>query len=174
MNPLTEKNYPVQARWLIYAGVVYLPVLIIAALLSAWTREWFLAATAFFGLVFFLNLIMRANFHFTIDDGPFLTVRQGLSVFWQQEKQSPYGRIQNVLINRGIFDRLLGLSTLVIENASAGGQSGLGRRGTQGPLGFFGNRITIPGLTQAHAEELKALLLQKIKEHPLSDARSGL
>ncbi len=87
----------------------------------------------------------------------------------------PYGVIQNVFIKQDLFDRIFGLATLRIENASqAGGARDIRIRQGQENLGASGNKVNIPGLKKQNAEELKNLILKKIKENPIEDSQSGL
>ena len=55
-----------------------------------------------------------------------------------------YNKIQSILINRSVIERILGLSTMVIQNA-------------------MGNPETIPGLGEAAAESFKKEILLRIK-----------
>ncbi len=79
-----------------------------------------------------------------------------------------------------MFDRLFGLASLTLENASE-----LGINRTQGQIklraqertetvGFSGNNVSIPSLKKQNAEALKGIVLQKIKENPIEDSQSGL
>ncbi len=41
-------------------------------------------------------------------------------------------------------------------------------------VGFYANTVCIPGLNKADAEALKNLILDKMKENPIDDNKSGL
>jgi len=86
----------------------------------------------------------------------------------------PYGVIQNIIVKQDLFDRIFGLASLIIENASeSGGAFELQNQQVE-TVGFYGNKVTIHGLTKTNAEILKSIILQKMKENPTEDTRSGL
>lgn len=103
-----------------------------------------------------------------------MVVNQG--VFSKQQRNVPYGVIQNLFVKQDLLDRLLGLSSLSIENASAGAgaDQASSPKKQMDMVGFSGNKISIPGLLTRDAEALKSVVLQKMKEHPIDDSRSGL
>lgn len=117
-------------------------------------------------------ILRRATFHYSIED-KFLTLRQG--VFSKEQRHIPYGVIQTVFLKQDLFDRILGLASLSIEDASQGaGALAAPRQQKVEMVGFSGNKVCIPGLTKAHAEILKGIILQKMKENPIEDSQSGL
>ncbi|KND51015.1 MAG: hypothetical protein AB202_01230 [Parcubacteria bacterium C7867-007] len=75
-------------------------------------------------------------------------------VIYKRYVTIPYARIQNVDINRGILDRLLGLSSLNIQTAGSSGVSQYG--GTN--LGAEG---ILPGLTKVEAEMMRDDLIRR-------------
>lgn len=126
---------------------------------------------AFLGIPghFLINLLRRATFHYQMNDD-FLSLQQG--ILNKSHRQLHYGVIQNILIKQSIFDRLFGISTLIVQNAS----------GTNTPLtvsdvkrtntdfaGFLNNTISIPGLKKEHSEIIRDALLKKIKEKPIEE-----
>ena len=116
----------------------------------------------------------------------FLTLRQG--ILSKQQRHIPYGVIQNLFVKQDLFNRVFGLASLTVENASQGAgaftapqeQKVFGLRvGNQRQqqvemVGFSGNKVSIPGLTKQNAETLKEIVLQKMKENPIEDSQSGL
>ncbi len=99
--------------------------------------------------------------------------RQG--IITKQQKNLPYGVIQDVMLYQSVADRILGLASLTIENASFGGGQVYVRGAAAGAwIGFVGNVATIPGLTKENAEKLRTVLLSKIKEFPTANNQSGL
>ena len=105
----------------------------------------------------------------------------------KQERHIPYGVIQNIYVKQDLLDRLFGLASLAIENASQGAGSQDGnttkifgmtfsnqRRQQTEIVGFRGNKVSVPGLTKQNAEVLKGIVLQKMKENPIEDSQSGL
>jgi membrane protein YdbS with pleckstrin-like domain len=108
-----------------------------------------------------------------------MTLHQG--IISKQNRNVPYGRIQEVFVHQGLLDKFFGLASLTIQDFSQGGMSAMDVDGYVGSgrsrhevLGFVGNGIHIPGLKKEDAEELKAIILQKIKENPIEDSQSGL
>lgn len=79
--------------------------------------------------------------------------RKESGVIWKHYVTIPYGRIQNVDIFRGIFDRILGLSELHIQTA---GMSGYGRYGG-------GAEGRLPGLALEDAEKLRDELIKRVR-----------
>jgi membrane protein YdbS with pleckstrin-like domain len=202
MSPqISSTDYPIQDRWLIKPVIrtllIYIPTFLFVAVFiivspenhSAKITAGFLftllgsmllmiLATILIPLV--IMVVMRAYFSFN-SDASYLNLAQG--VIKKQERHLPYFSIQHILIKRGLLDRMLGLSTLIIENSTFGGgavsvSSAWGRGEAEGEqtemLGFSGNKVQIPGLKAEHAEELRSILLSKMKENEAIETGSGL
>lgn len=196
---ITEKNYPVQKVWimksilgsilsLIILVPLYLSLLSGSSQSSSQNSETSIYLIIILGFVPFrliTAILRRATFHYSIEND-FLTLRQG--ILSRQQRHIPYGVIQNLFVKQDLFDRVFGLASLTVENASQGagslatpqGQKVFGmkvsNRGQQ-PMemvGFSGNKVSIPGLTKINAELLKEIVLQKMKENPIEDSQSGL
>ncbi len=75
--------------------------------------------------------------------------RKELGVIYKKYVTIPYDRIQNVNINRGIIDRLLGLSSLQIFTAGTGAMIGEGN---------------LPGLSTGEAEQLRDELIKQARQ----------
>lgn len=187
-EPITEKNYPVQNIWLFKEVLVVLIALPLALVITLFTGETAFILSSVLSVVLYLppvigiavvfNLLQRANFHYSIEDN-FVVLHQG--IISKQNRNVPYGRIQGIFVNQGIFDRIFGLASLTFEDFSQGGKSMMdaggyirGRKKRYETIGFAGNKIHIPGLKKDDAETLKTIILQKIKENPLDDNQSGL
>lgn len=194
---ITEKNYPIQRLWLFKSILRPLLVLIIVVfyfwLLQPIGIEYSenssyipMISIGIFVIFQFVFVILRwATFHYSLE-GQFLTLRQG--ILSREERHIPYGAIQNLFVKQDLFDRIFGLASLTVENASEGagafttpqGQEVFGlsignqRQRQVEMVGFFGNKVSIPGLTKANAEILKGIVLQKMKENPIEDSQSGL
>lgn len=200
---ITEKDYPVQGLWIIKSIIRSLIVFIIIAVFFYWSSGyensslweslskdpelqiyfWIYIAAVPSSLI--LAILRRATFHYSIEP-QFLTLRQG--ILSRQQRHIPYGVIQNLFVKQDLFDRIFGLASLAIENASQGGTNvgnqqeqkvfglriGNQRRQQTETVGFSGNKVSIPGLTKANAEILKGIVLQKMKENPIEDSQSGL
>jgi len=195
---ITEKKYPVKTLWLfkqLIGAVIVLPILLIYFFFIIRTQSEtgisgassgilviFLPYILIFGLALCVPVIIRAlqraNFHYSLED-TFMVLHQG--IISKQNRNVPYGRIQGVFVNQGLFDRIFGLASLTFEDYSQGGRSSMSVDGYVGSgksrheiIGFVGNKIHIPGMKKDDAEALKAAILQKVKEHPIEDSQSGL
>lgn len=194
---ITEKNYPVQGLWVLKSILGYLLVLIafvpyflISYRLGKTGKDseinfYVIFIVGFAIFHFIVTILRRANFHYSIEE-KFLTLKQG--ILSKQQRYIPYGVIQNLFVKQDLFDRIFGLASLTIENASQGAgalaapqqQKVFGLRvGTQQRqqvemVGFSGNKVCIPGLTKTNAKILKGVILQKMKENPIKDSQSGL
>jgi len=189
---ITEKNYPIRNIWLfkqILVAFIILPIHFIfifstsnGALFASGALIMFLPFILIFGLALgipvFINVLRRSNFHYSLDQH-FMVLHQG--IISKQNRNVPYGRIQGVFVNQGLFDRIFGLASLTIEDFSDGGRSSMDASGYVGSgksrheaLGFVGSKIHIPGLKKGEAEALKEIILQRVKENPIEDSQSGL
>lgn len=124
--------------------------------------------------IFIFEYLLRKNFGFSVGED-FFIFNQG--IISKEQKNLPYGAIQNIIITQDILDRILGLHNLVIENAaSSGGLGMVYKQNSKYPLsiGFYGNTAIIPGLTKDNSEELKKIILNKMKTKSFNDDRSGL
>jgi|SRR5680860_1043837 len=196
---ITEKDYPIQRVWLLKPIIPALPYIIVPILYLIFFAgpekddiglSIYLFSCIGFGIHLGLiwPFLMRLKFHYSIED-KFLTLRQG--ILSKQQRHIPYGVIQNLFIKQNLFDRIFGLASLTIENASQG-FGGFGaftlpqkqkafmmkmsarQQQKMEMVGFFGNKVSIPGLTKQNAEILKGIVLQKMKENPIDDSQSGL
>ena len=178
---ITENDYPVESTWVlkipinffiitvfivVFMGLILLPV----AFLESEGGLIFLVVIGM-TLVMMIGIgiltlifasLSKNNFHYSVDK-EFMIFHQG--IISKQQKNLPYGVIQDVIVNQDITDRLFGLASLTIENASFGGGQVYARGRQAGALiGFAGNVAVIPGLTIENAETLKNILLSKVKE----------
>jgi len=176
---ITEDNYPITKLWILKAPIIIILMNVVALFFGYYFPYLVLALP----IMLIANPLIRANFHYSLDD-KFFAVRQG--VISKKQRSLPYGVIQNVFVKQDLFDRIFGLATLRVENAS---QSGGGAKehwwnksygskstayGQSEGVGSSGNKVNIPGLKKQNAEELKNYILQKIKENPIEDSQSGL
>jgi uncharacterized membrane protein YdbT with pleckstrin-like domain len=180
----TDKNYPIEPIWVLKStlvSLIFLPFAVVILTFIFWSQFQSILhgvmpseSGSIKGLVFSIffilsvplqfvaNIIRRATFHYHFGD-KFLNLHQG--VINRQNRQLHYGVIQNVLVTRGLLDRLFGLSTLVIQNATQSSEQDV-KAHALGHAGFFGNTIQIPGLSKENAEEIKHVILKKIKDSP--------
>lgn len=172
---INEKKYPITKLW-IFKAPILITLMNIVALFFGYYFPYLVIAMV---IMLIINPFIRANFHYSLEDKLFF-VKQG--VISKKQRNLPYGVIQNVFVKQDIFDRIFGLASLRVENASSGGKgksgsfkiSGVGDSGWQDSMGASGNKVNIPGLKKQQAEELKTAILQKIKENPIEDSQSGL
>jgi uncharacterized membrane protein YdbT with pleckstrin-like domain len=194
----TEKDFPVQSTWLfktflqaVFSFMIFSVVVILQNLEHPkilWKIFLFYSICMVIGLGInaLVGYLRMATFHFSIDE-KFLTVKQG--IIQKQEKHLPYAVIQHILIKQDLADRVLGLATFAVENATRGKDnedatqkvfgmklkvSAQQRRRQLQSIGFKGNRLTIPGMLAKDAAALRTIILQKMKENPLDDNASGL
>jgi membrane protein YdbS with pleckstrin-like domain len=182
-NDITEKKYPIQIIWIIQSVLVYALVIGYLAI-GRDSVEDFLFTIGYYCIYIGFHvgyiILRRRSFHYIIGKS-YIEVRQG--VFSKQQRHIPVGVIQNVFVKQGVLDRIFGLATLTVENAAQSGKKSGGKFGwmrssnasTQ-TLGFDSNggSVAIPGLKKQHAEELKMIILQRMKENPVEANQSGL
>lgn len=189
---VTENDYPVEQNWIlgiplgysITTAVILLFLLLFLVPLGMLGAEgWIMLIVISVILIFFMAglcilttiiaSLSRDNFHYSVEK-EFIVFHQG--IISKQQKNLPYGVIQDLILSQGIADRILGLTSLTIENASFGGGQAYARGGVAAGawIGFMGNVATIPGLTLENAEILKKILLAKVKEYKESNTNSGL
>ncbi len=72
-------------------------------------------------------------------------------IIWKRYSNIPYERIQNVDITRGIFARMLGFSTVMIQTAGYSVQA----------RGAFAEGY-IPAVSAAEAEKIRSFIMKKI------------
>lgn len=187
---ITEHNYPVEGIWVLKSILGSLIALLIFGSFYIFgindgeTSLYLVIIAVFIPFYIAYAALRRATFHYAIDT-KFLNLQQG--ILNKQQRHIPYGVIQNVFVKQDLFDRLFGLASLALENASMGAGSQQERQTKIFGLtisnkkkqkvemvGFSGNKVSIPGLTKQNAETLKGIVLQKMKENPIEDSQSGL
>lgn len=183
---ITEKQYPIQMRW-VYKEMVggMLKEFILVVFGSIWL--WFSSSDGFSieqqqnifdffqnNAVYFILLLLvaaiiypcliRATFSYALEDD-YLTVRKG--IITRTERHIPYNVVQNIIIRRNLDDLVFGLSTITIENASAGGGY-VQQRGfnATGQPGSSSNHVVIVGLQTADATALREAILAKMLANP--------
>jgi len=188
---ITEKNYPVEGIWVLKSimGSIIAVLLFGSFYLFGMNDDskiisYLIIIAVFTPFYIVYAALRRATFHYVIDS-KFLNLQQG--ILNRQQRHIPFGVIQNVFVKQDLFDRLFGLASLTLENASVGAGSqeegqtkvfGMTLRNKQQQrvemVGFSGNKVSIPGLAKQNAEVLKGIVLQKMKENPIEDSQSGL
>src|SRR5258708_3877367 len=121
MNTIfSEKDYPIQTVWIfksVVGLIIALVILVFFLFLGvySWYLMYVLIATPIYIVV---TTLRKNNFHYALEE-KFLTIKQG--VISKQERHIPYGVIQNIFVKQDLLDRLFGITSVTIENASAGG-----------------------------------------------------
>lgn len=183
---ITEKEYPIRGLWVIKSILTsgYLFILVVVVPLLFYRpnirNKFEINASLILLIIFIISdsviriFLQRMTFHYAVEE-KFLTLEQG--IFSKQQRHIPYGVIQNIFVKQDPFDRVFGLASLTIENASQGSESFVlpqGKKENIEMVGFSGNKVNIPGLTKTNAEVLKEIVLRKMKENPIEDGQSGL
>ena len=178
VNTISEKDYPIQKRWIIAQSLVIIPFFLlfmlisIPALLSGDYAKGSLNGiiyTFFFPISLIILYLNWKNFHFQIED-KFMVISQG--IIKKQQRNLPFSVIQDVVITQKLLDRVVGVKTLVIQNAS---QTGIKLSAAQlskqeNGIGFSSSKVNIPGLNQADAETLKNIILERVKQNQQENA----
>ena len=186
----TEKDYPIRRIWTLKPILIVIVIIIILGsfILVEITRV--VAGTSetyrfvimpgllliAFSYPYVYVILLRIMFYYSFEDKS-IKLKQG--IFKKEQRTTPYGVIQSVVIRRDWFDQLFKLASIVISDATRGegGDFGEGQRFFgiyPGTVGFSGNNIIIPGLAKQDADKLKELILKRMKENPIDDSRSGL
>lgn len=124
-----------------------------------------------FAIVFLYKIIWisiwKSNYYFEFTP-EFIVLKTG--VIGRQENHLPYKSIQNVINKQSIIDRILGLSTVVIENAAVQTAPTLrGRSATEG------SNISLVWQTPAKAQELNEIVNNIVsKLNPQNSNSMGL
>lgn len=176
---ITENDYPVEFRWIYKSAVGFIIASIISLVLFffGYINYYLYILVIYSPIHFILTILRRSNFHYALEE-EYLTVKQG--VISKKERHIPYEVIQNVFVKQDLTDRVFGLCSLAIENASQGkkGEQALNaymeKRSHADTLGSKGNKVNIPGLKKENAEKLKELVLTKLKKNQAHDSGSGL
>jgi uncharacterized membrane protein YdbT with pleckstrin-like domain len=195
-SSVTEKEYPIQFVWvfkwfsevspyfiliLVGYGSVLIPNLLhnppyLSTFLFRGAIFWsiIISILGLISLSFFLKII---NFGYSFED-KLVVLHQG--VFNKESRNVSYRFIQNVILNQTLVDKIFGLSSITFDDASNNGLSKMSLNGyihrgrsSWETIGFSGSRVHIPGLRKQDAENLKNLILQKVKENPII-GQSGL
>jgi len=175
----SKKNFPIELAWALkplLMQIIFLliaVIFILAAFLFKQVAVIFLIVASMFILLIITTapiyiitpLLQRKNFHFFLHDNQ-LIFKQG--ILSKQERTLTYTSIQNIILKRDLFDVLLGLSSIEIENAGYGAGINSAQSNTRQystVIGSSGNRVVIPGLRQKKAEYLKIVILEQIKRY---------
>jgi uncharacterized membrane protein YdbT with pleckstrin-like domain len=200
---VNEKTHPIENAWIIKSTIyiiiaaIFFGVFIYFYILLKSSGKGYnnlqlrriFTAVALLGVIVFncvsiISLILRkVNFKYNFGEKNII-LKQGIIA--KSERQTFYGRIQNIKINQDFVDRLLGIASLVIETASDSGGAAimLATKGKDSGKsinrftsifpGFASSFIAIPGLSYKNATSLKNFIMERIKANPIDDMHSGL
>lgn len=148
-----SKNYPIVGAWMLtelvknllivalFAFITWIYLLGKKTVLNQLGVGQAFAICVIIYIVFTIRtMLWKTTFYFEFLP-QFILMKNG--VIKREEKHVPYRTLQNVLLKRNLLERMLGLSTVIIENAAMG-NSKTGRA----------SRITIPGQPFAKGNEL--------------------
>lgn len=197
--PINEKTHPIENAWVkkmvIYhiiggifgGGFIYL---FLVLRLSERKEELFKnTLTSEIGVIVYIMLcfgfiivnickliLNKMNLHYSFGETD-IVLKQGIMA--KSERQTLYGRIQDIKIAQDLVDKYLGIASLMAETASAGGGAALllatkNKNKAEQAVGFVGAPILIPGLSYKNAQDLKNFIMERIKANPIDDAHSGL
>lgn len=188
---ISEKEFPISNKWIvanfIFFGLasivlfIYSCSIVLGVSSCSFNILDFIIVCAFSMLIFILPIFLlleRNNLHYEFADN-MVILKKGILA--KAERRIPYGRIQNIIINQNIIDRILKLGSLTIETASDSGGAKVvleaaANKGTPFGcmIGFRSNLVVIPGLEYNKAIELKNAVLKLMKANPIDDSHSGL
>ncbi|WP_440772741.1 PH domain-containing protein [Natronorubrum sp. DTA28] len=117
LHPLSAVAYGLQYGF-IWLWVPMVLVLVLGGIIDPISPTWFpVAAPLGFaaGVAYGVGYYYRFEYGITPD-----TFDVASGVFARRSREIPYGRIQNVDVRQGVFQRLFGLATLSIETAGGG------------------------------------------------------
>jgi membrane protein YdbS with pleckstrin-like domain len=159
---VSSENYPISPNW---KTSVILNSIVVSAFYAlviflAFIREgglsngYFLVALGIFAFVLISRIITQSiwkkNFYFEFLP-EYILLRTG--VLNRQENHMPYKSIQNVINKQSLVDRMLGLSTVVIQNAAVQMIPA-----SRGQAIMQGSGISLVWQPQAKAKELNDIL----------------
>lgn len=162
-HPISSTEYPIQGRWLISAAISSLFLSVFFLLVFYW--YWLFIETKISAgiIIYFLIYVGISVFNFIwkvlwknsyrFEFAPeYILLRDG--VISKEERHLPYKSIQNVTLNQGVVDRMLGIGSVSIENAA--NQGYVGARNSANVMTKGG--VMIPGQSIEKANELLGIL----------------
>lgn len=137
---VSSKVYPIEGRWLVLQAIssfitaCLMPGLLLFYFILPGKNSdtslmtllginggmlfalWFVAMLLYFALSFSYQVLWRSSFSFNFLP-EYIVLRRG--VISRQETHLPYRSVQDVAVSQTIFERMIGLATVRIENAAA-------------------------------------------------------
>lgn len=162
---ISSKEFPISSVWLLksISFRVFYNLIIVFILMSKNSSDGFDFPVYVYLLIVIVlvvgniiyAIIWRNNYYFEFTKD-FILIRE--SVISNSEKHVPYSSIQDVIKNQSFFDRIVGLSNVIIQNATQG----------------LNANIVIPGLKPAHAEKISDVARSIIQSRTNGTSYNGL
>jgi len=178
---INEKTHPIENIWIVKNMVLWSPLYALTPsfLFKRFDLFLFIAGLIIVPAIIYAYLSLAIkNYHYEFGE-KLIVLKQG--VISKSQRTVIYGRIQNVTVSQGPLNRLLGLATITLETASEGAGVKLFRQESQNrnytwqySLGFYSNRVGMPGMLREKAIDLRDTIMRRMKENPIDDAQSGL
>ena len=114
---------------------------------------WILCLLVFFSelpIIYIWAKLTHHFYHYGLTEEGF---QQESGIIWKRYVTIPYGRIQNIDIYRGVWDRLLGLSVIHIQTAGA----------SRYPQTHF-SEGRLPGLSVEEAKQVRKELIERVNK----------
>lgn len=154
LNKMKNLNEKVKISWRIssYIGMIFLSAFIAAPIALA-------TGSILFSLIPFIVILPLTEWmvRLSYKNYKYELVKDALKiekgVITKVYKSIPYGRIQNVDIQRGILSRMLGLSTVLVHTA-----------GYSGPQQYAQAEGYIPGVLVDEAEKIREAIIKAAKK----------
>ena len=203
-NPdISEQNFPIQINWVwkqVSLAIVSASVTIFSLTLLFYSENADpsgvhthiplivlpLVSVIAAALRLFVALMQRKYYHFEFGD-QYITVRQG--IINRQERHIPYGVIQDLTVMRSLTDRIFGIASINASNATqqanvkgmsfwqswkASSSRNRSDNSADAVMGSNGQNFSLPGQSPEAAEQLRQIILAKMKESPDWGIQAGL
>lgn len=176
MNEITPEDVKIKNRW--FLRFFLLPqifIFVFISILVSANGGWPFTVSILSILTIILTYYHFWTKFFKIQFGSgTILIQQG--IISRRSTQIPYNKIENVIIERDIFDRMFGTSRVVIDNFGMGKTQTVFGMPVRADLysgsknysrnlpGVRGERLFLPGILPASAEKIKQFVLAKQNE----------
>jgi uncharacterized membrane protein YdbT with pleckstrin-like domain len=193
---INDRIYPILKVWIIkkailsfmaYAFLSFLSYILVKFEPNGFGRagSYLHLIPIFFTAIFFIDvtIVILEKKYFRFELGhEYITIKEG--IIKKQERHIPYGVIQDITITQTLWDRVFNIATLSANNATQyafTNQQNIGNNGVSASgsyadfvLGSNGSNFSLPGQRPKDAENMKKMILEKMKENPDWGMQSGL
>jgi membrane protein YdbS with pleckstrin-like domain len=195
-NFINETIYPILKIWVAKKGVLsfmtytffsffaYFSFKLIESSYDRLQSYVYLIPISFTTLLFLdVTFVILEKKYFRFELGQeYITIKEG--IIKKQERHIPYGVIQDITITQTLWDRVFNIATLSANNATqyaSTNQQNIGNNEISASgsyadfiLGSNGSNFSLPGQRPQAAENIKKIILEKMKENPDWGLQSGL